>query len=74
MSCAAILSLSKATPSAGGRRLAEDKMFGLYGLLEDPSAEIKPEYGLRPSIEKSLAVMTVAKLSKPGDEEGPRWE
>lgn len=66
--------------------LTVDKMFGFYGLLDDPAAEIRPEYVLHPSIVeesfaidfinryKSLAVMAIAELSMPEDKKGARWE
>ncbi|TLD16057.1 uncharacterized protein PgNI_02226 [Pyricularia grisea] len=66
--------------------LAVDKMFGFYGLLEDPSAEIKPEYVLNSTLVaegfaldfinryKSLAVVALAELSTPESENGARWE
>ncbi|KAG8161232.1 hypothetical protein KVR01_009496 [Diaporthe batatas] len=68
--------------------LAVDKMFGFYGLLDDPDAEIRPEYDLHPSIveesfaidfinrHKSLAVIAVAEVSTSDDKKGAisRWE
>lgn len=65
--------------------LAVDKMFGFYGLLEDPSAEIKPEYVLHPSIVeesfaidfinryKSLAVIAITEILKPEGDDGEAW-
>lgn len=63
-----------------------DKIFGFYGLLEDPSTEIKPEYVRHPMIVeesfavdfinryKSLAVIAIAELSTPEDDQVARWE
>lgn len=68
--------------------LTVDKIFGFYGLLEDPSAEMLPQYGRHPNIieehfaidfinrYKSLAVMAVAELTTIERSNGGtlRWE
>lgn len=66
--------------------VAVDKIFGFYGLLEDASAEIRPEYVRHGSIVqesfaidfinryKSLAVIALAELSTPDDDDSGSWE
>lgn len=63
-----------------------DKIFGFYGLLDEPWAEIIPQYNLHPSLVeqsfaidfinrfKSLAVIAVAELLTPKNAFPARWQ
>lgn len=65
--------------------VAVDKIFGFYGLLDEPSAEIRPEYDTHhETVEesfaidfinryKSLAVIAVAELLEPESTISPQW-
>lgn len=66
--------------------VAVDKIFGFYGLLDEPSAEIRPEYDSYPEkVEesfaidfinryKSLAVVALAELMTPENRMPPDWD